>query len=383
MGKINSYATADNPISGSDKMIGTESTNDNATKNFTVAQLAEFINGDGNFVPYSGATEDLDLGVQFLYAAYVIPTEVLSLGSGALITLNGDEGTSGQVLTSQGSGTPIWTNPNQGSQGAQGPVGPQGLQGVPGPVGPAGLNWQGSWVSGTSYVVDDAVGHNGASWFCVLATSGTTPPNADVAHWALLASQGAEGPQGPIGPTGPQGPAGSSDISSTANNTFTGTNQFDNTVSFVVNTNFLGAIGLNGNYGGVGQVLTSQGTAADPIWTTVSGSAPYKSYVAIVTYNSSTSVFTQVVLQNDFSGVTFTWSDPSAGLFRITPSASVTFTNDKTVAFVNSYANQYFVTPLRAANPVIDYITLTHTKYDGTINSIVSGKFYIEIRVYP
>jgi len=93
---------------------------------------------------------------------------------------------------------------SQGPQGVQGPAGPLG------PVGPAGLNWQGSWVSGTSYVADDAVGYNGASWFCILATSGTTTPNLDTTHWALLASQGAQGIQGVQGPTGPQGPAGTS-----------------------------------------------------------------------------------------------------------------------------------------------------------------------------
>ena len=97
----------------------------------------------------------------------------------------------------------------------QGPVGPQGNTGPTGPqgpVGPAGLNWQGTWVSGDSYVVDDAVAFGGASWFCILATSGTTTPSLDTTHWALLASQGAIGPVGPAGPTGPQGPAGSSTI---------------------------------------------------------------------------------------------------------------------------------------------------------------------------
>jgi len=90
--------------------------------------------------------------------------------------------------------------------GAQGPMGPQG---VPGPVGPAGLNWQGAWVSGTSYVTDDAVGYGGASYFCINATSGTLEPNLDTANWALLASQGAIGPQGPQGIQGPAGPSGS------------------------------------------------------------------------------------------------------------------------------------------------------------------------------
>jgi hypothetical protein len=70
--------------------------------------------------------------------------------------------------------------------GAQGPIGPQG---VPGPVGPAGLNWQGAWSAAGSYVVDDAVGFGGASWFCInpVGPTATTPP-ADPTNWALLAS---------------------------------------------------------------------------------------------------------------------------------------------------------------------------------------------------
>lgn len=96
-----------------------------------------------------------------------------------------------------------------GPQGIQGPIGPQG---IPGPVGPAGLNWQGAWSAASSYVVDDAVGYGGASWFCInpVGPTATTPDN-DPTNWALLASQGAQGIQGipgAQGPTGPQGPAG-------------------------------------------------------------------------------------------------------------------------------------------------------------------------------
>ncbi len=90
--------------------------------------------------------------------------------------------------------------------GAQGPQGPQG---VPGPVGPAGLNWQGTWSAAGTYVVDDAVGYAGASWFCTnnVGPGGANPP-ADPTSWALLASQGATGPQGPQGIQGPVGPSG-------------------------------------------------------------------------------------------------------------------------------------------------------------------------------
>jgi hypothetical protein len=99
--------------------------------------------------------------------------------------------------------------------GSEGPQGVQGPAGPPGPVGPAGLNWQGAWVSGDSYVEDDAVGYDGASWFCINATSGTTAPDLDTANWALLASQGAIGPQGVQGPQGAQGPVGPSGSSVT------------------------------------------------------------------------------------------------------------------------------------------------------------------------
>jgi hypothetical protein len=112
-----------------------------------------------------------------------------------------------------------------GVNGAQGPIGPtgatgpqgvqglQGAQGTAGAVGPAGLSWQGAWVSGSSYIVDDAVGYSGASYFCINATSGTTAPNLDP-NWALLASQGAAGVNGTagvagaVGATGPIGPQG-------------------------------------------------------------------------------------------------------------------------------------------------------------------------------
>jgi hypothetical protein len=43
MGKISSYSTVTPPVSGSDMLIGTDVSTNNATKNFTVNQLAEFI----------------------------------------------------------------------------------------------------------------------------------------------------------------------------------------------------------------------------------------------------------------------------------------------------------------------------------------------------
>ena len=112
----------------------------------------------------------------------------------------------------QGPQGPTGATGAAGATGATGATGPAGAQG---PVGPAGLNWQGSWSASGTYVVDDAVGYGGASWFCINAVgpSATTPDN-DPTNWALLASQGAVGPQGPAGingaagATGGQGPQG-------------------------------------------------------------------------------------------------------------------------------------------------------------------------------
>lgn len=94
--------------------------------------------------------------------------------------------------------------------GSEGPQGIQGPSGPPGPVGPAGLEWQGAWDTDSQYAVNDAVGFDGASYFCILEITGTgnDNPESNTANWALLASQGADGPQGAQGPTGPQGPQG-------------------------------------------------------------------------------------------------------------------------------------------------------------------------------
>lgn len=111
------------------------------------------------------------------------------------------------------------------------------------------------------------------------------------------------------------------------------------------------------------------------------GALPYQSYVAIVDFGISG--FTETILQNDFTGVTYTWSNPTTNVLRITPSDGTAFTLDKTVVFVNSYDNTYLVTPTRTGSPIAGVVNLTHTKYDGTTNTLSYGQFYIEIRVYP
>lgn len=155
-------------------------------------------------------TSSLDLTTQFLIPFHKIKLiEPAGLNDSKIffngrspIIVNEDINTlSTQIALAQGG--------SQGPQGVAGPAGPQGPQGVPGPVGPAGLNWQGSWSASGTYVVDDAVGYNGASYFCINPVGpSVTNPATDTANWALLAAQGATGPQGPQGATGLQGPIG-------------------------------------------------------------------------------------------------------------------------------------------------------------------------------
>lgn len=102
-----------------------------------------------------------------------------------------------------------------GVTGADGTMGPQGPKGDPGPVGPAGLTWRGKYDDAVSYAKDDAVGYEGATYFCLQDTTGNAPdPVTRVnAYWSLMAAEGSPGPQGPIGPQGPKGdrgPAGQS-----------------------------------------------------------------------------------------------------------------------------------------------------------------------------
>lgn len=43
MAKIDSYTLAGSPISGADKLIGTDSANNNETKNFSVQEVSDFV----------------------------------------------------------------------------------------------------------------------------------------------------------------------------------------------------------------------------------------------------------------------------------------------------------------------------------------------------
>ncbi len=160
MAKISTYTTV-TPQLG-DMLIGTDVNDMNMTKNFTVGDILDL----GGFVPYTGATGDVDLGVHGLTSTrltvsnnaeinqvsaygntfYIVDNlvtapglqlefannkyylgDVISNVNGTYVLVddansriefskairtNGSTGTSGQVLTSQGAGSPAtWVTP--------------------------------------------------------------------------------------------------------------------------------------------------------------------------------------------------------------------------------------------------------------------------------
>jgi hypothetical protein len=56
-----------------------------------------------------------------------------------------------------------------------------------------GTNWRGTWASGTSYYLNDAVYLNGSSYRCKLPVTGTTSPDGDPTHWSPIALAGTAG----------------------------------------------------------------------------------------------------------------------------------------------------------------------------------------------
>jgi len=110
MAKISTYPNDIN-ISINDKLIGTDNENSNATKNFPIGDIISLAESiivpelSGEYVPYSGATSNVNLGSRSLSAG--------SITLGGLLISNGTSGSSGQVLRSSGTeASPQWVNVN-------------------------------------------------------------------------------------------------------------------------------------------------------------------------------------------------------------------------------------------------------------------------------
>lgn len=111
MARISTYPN-DTNITGGDKLIGTDVNNSDATKNFTVSDLSSYIVSQAilnDLVPYTGATQDVDLGVYNLSLGAITINNGISL-TGELFTL-GSAGTAGQILSSNGASlSPSWVD---------------------------------------------------------------------------------------------------------------------------------------------------------------------------------------------------------------------------------------------------------------------------------
>lgn len=171
MAKISTYPGPSSP-SLSDMLIGTDTNDINMTKNFSISDIISLANLS-QYVPYTGATGDVDLGVNGLISTrltvsnnaeinqisaygnifYIVDNlvtapglqlefsnnkyylgDVISNVNGTYILVDdansrielskgvytsGSEGSAGQVFTSQGSGLPaVWTTPFKASYGS-------------------------------------------------------------------------------------------------------------------------------------------------------------------------------------------------------------------------------------------------------------------------
>ena len=118
------------------------------------------------------------------------------------ITLNGEHGSSGQVLTSNGSGAPTWQSPNSCDIG---PTGPTGVAGLNGGSGPTGMQGQ----AGETGPTGDA-GATGSTG--MTGQVGETGSTGMTGHSGATGPTGMTGRAGVTGSTGSTGPTGSAKI---------------------------------------------------------------------------------------------------------------------------------------------------------------------------
>lgn len=138
MARISTYPN-DTSVSDGDKLIGTDVDNNDATKNFSIGDIVSHL-ASNHFVPYNGATQDVDLG-QYTFNAEEInvnadisvgglgtfdSVNVSSVGTFGAVVANfgiqlpngplelgpfADGGNTGDLLISQGGGSaPSWVS---------------------------------------------------------------------------------------------------------------------------------------------------------------------------------------------------------------------------------------------------------------------------------
>jgi hypothetical protein len=246
MGKISSYPS-DSQVTTSDRLIGSDNENSNETKNFEIGDIinlaASIIVPPGGFVPYTGASSSVDLGAFTLTTSYL--TSNLGMFIDGAISLNGNEGNTSDVLVSQGPGaTPTWSN-----------------------------------------ALSQFVPYSGATGNVDL---GVYDINADVATFTLMFSpeiyvnniyNKSASPLIFIG-SDSSSPVGL--LIDTSGNTFKlgdYNGNFNSTYISIFDSQhkieFNGGFYIGNGEGTTGEVLTSQGAGASPIWTSLAGFVPY------------------------------------------------------------------------------------------------------------
>jgi hypothetical protein len=103
MAKISTYPPVGTPTL-SDMLIGTEVADDNATVNFTIGDILGLIGSLGLYVPYTGATSDVDLGSFLIFSGGGTFFGPVYLDD-ALFDGTGNSGNVGQVLSATATGT--------------------------------------------------------------------------------------------------------------------------------------------------------------------------------------------------------------------------------------------------------------------------------------
>jgi hypothetical protein len=221
------------------------------------------------------------------------------------IILNGQAGTSGQVLTSAGAGaTPTWTTVSGGGSGFTGAgtsiTGVQSAAGVALPISTANNTTASGAITISSGTTSSGIGGITSGSVTIGTGDGAgSGNNSGAIVIATGAGSGSSGNSGSVtidsGIKSGTGTTGTILIGTTNTSGISiGRTGITNTLTGTVNYNGASSpIHLNGSAGTSGQVLTSAGAGATPTWTTVSGG----SGASLSTFNTFTQA--QVIQPSD------------------------------------------------------------------------------------
>jgi hypothetical protein len=210
------------------------------TPDGTTAESIQLLNGSIKFTTNAGLTT----GTNFT------PTTVFTINSSGAHGFGSTPsyGTSGQILTSAGSGAvPTWTTPSsfQGTTGSQGIQGATGTQGAVGTTGAQGTT--GSTGSQGTTGTQGATGSTGST-----GSQGTTGSQGATGTQGTAGSNGGTGSQGTTGSTGSQGTTGTQGTQGTSIQGLQGVQGLQGTTGSTGSTGSQGTTGSTGSQGTTG-----------------------------------------------------------------------------------------------------------------------------------